>query len=99
MSVILKGIDLPKDVKEVCVMYKDKEGYLQTYIVKDIIQIPKGHGALKDGSNLVNMLGKKLDLIARERNSRSKSARLSLIRDLAIELYKEPTILESEEEE
>lgn len=42
MSLILKGIDLPKETKEVCVMYKDKEGYLQTYIVKDIIQIPKG---------------------------------------------------------
>ena len=42
MSIILKGIDLPKETKEVCVMYKDKEGYLQTYIVKDIIQIPKG---------------------------------------------------------
>ena len=42
MSLILKGIDIPKETKEVCVMYKDKEGYLQTYIVKDIIQIPKG---------------------------------------------------------
>lgn len=48
MSLILKGIDLPKETKEVCVMYKDKEGYLQTYIVKDIIQIPKGHGRIGD---------------------------------------------------
>lgn len=42
MSFIIKGIDIPKETKEMCVMYKDKEGYLQTYIVKDIIQIPKG---------------------------------------------------------
>lgn len=42
MSLILNGIDLPKDVKEVCVMYKDKDGWLQSPIVKDIVQIPKG---------------------------------------------------------
>ena len=48
MSLIIKGIDLPKETKEMCVMYKDKEGYLQTYIVKDIIQIPKGHGRIGD---------------------------------------------------
>lgn len=98
MSMILKGIDLPNSGEiELIIRPHGKVLSKTRGIYAEAIQIPKGHGALKDGSNLLNMLGKKLDLIAKERNSRSKSARLSLIRDLAIELHKEPTILESEE--
>ena len=83
MSLILKGIDLPKETKEVCVMYKDKEGYLQTYIVKDIIQIPKG-ARLIDANALFKDL---------------REQHIPFNNDINSAINVAPTILESEEEE
>lgn len=82
MAIIIKGIDLPKETKEVCVMYKDKEGYLQTYIVKDIIQVPKG-ARLIDANALFKDL---------------REQQIPFDNDINSAINVAPTILESEEE-
>lgn len=92
MSIILKGIDIPKETKEMCVMYKDKEGYLQTYIVKDIIQIPKGARLID--ANLFK------ETIKDSVPSWTIGVKIPTYGDMDImdKIYRMPTIFESEEE-
>ena len=51
MSIILKGIDLPKN-QTITIHYANRYGEMETIFVdeSDIIQIPKGHGRLIDAN-------------------------------------------------
>lgn len=102
MSFIIQGIDLPKkgdiltlDIYSDGTGYASHEGEADTMDAK-AIQIPKGHGNIKDEKVLAEIMGKVLGKIANEKESISKSARLSLIRDLAIKFDAAPTILKGE---
>ena len=54
MSLILKGIDLPKDTEGISVTFHTADGWRETHIldVAEAIQIPKGHGRLIDESDI-----------------------------------------------
>lgn len=56
MSLILKGIDIPKD-ETIIIHYANRYGEMETIFVdeSDIIQIPKGHGNLIDGQRLFKL--------------------------------------------
>lgn len=49
MSLILKGIDLPRN-QTIIIHYANECGEMETVFVNEnnIIQVPKGHGRLKD---------------------------------------------------
>ena len=61
MSVILKGIDMPKDGKSICITIwsdgivyaRDVEEDETIDAEAEAIQIPKGHGRLIDASELI----------------------------------------------
>ena len=72
MSIILKGIDLPRCSNEDCIVVirKDKAEVWQTGFkgrTVEAIQIPKDHGRLIDGDELVKHLRKDplFDLVER----------------------------------
>ena len=72
MSIILKGIDLPRCSNEDCIVVirKDKAEVWQTGFKErtvEAIQIPKDHGRLIDGDELVKHLRKDplFDLVER----------------------------------
>ncbi len=54
MSIILKGIDLPKD-ETIVIHYANRYGEMETVYVdeSDIIQIPKEHGRLIDEDEII----------------------------------------------
>ena len=90
MSIILKGIDLPNCSNEDCIVVirKDKAEVWQTGFKErtvEAIQIPKDHGRLIDGDELVKHLRKDplFDLVERYGISGVIESR--------------PTILEAEE--
>lgn len=58
MSIILKGIDLPKD--DIVIHYANIYGEMETVYVdkSDIIQIPKDHGRLIDAEAIKNVFDK-----------------------------------------
>ncbi len=68
MSMILKGIDLPKDIGDIISinLYDKKDNWLDNIEVdrKDIIEIPTPHGRLIDASELIKsyMKGTKTDI-------------------------------------
>lgn len=106
MSIIVKGLDIPKDHSviieideygEVCEHVKcDKVVHIKPWA--KAIQIPKDHGNIKDDKVLAYMMDKELDRIANENESISKSARLSRIKALALKFDIAPSILEAEAE-
>lgn len=54
MSLILKGIDLPKGTDGLSITFHSQDGAMETHILDatQAIQIPKGHGRLIDGDEL-----------------------------------------------
>ncbi len=50
MSLMLKGIDLPKDTEGISITFHTADGWRETHIfdVTQAIQIPKGHGDIID---------------------------------------------------
>lgn len=99
MSLILEKIDLPKGQSLIVfianngsVVCLGEDGATTT----QAIQISKGHGNLKDENALAEIMAKELVKIANEKESISKSARLSLIRHLALKFEAAPTILKGE---
>lgn len=99
MSLILEKIDLPKGQSLIVfianngsVVCLGKDGATTT----QAIQISKGHENLKDENALAEIMAKELVKIANEKESISKSARLSLIRHLALKFEAAPTILKGE---
>ena len=91
MSIILKGIDLPKDYTQVIAITQNGEVWQINIIGKnerleaEAIQIPKGHGRLIDKDELLSHLKKDplFDLVERYGVSGVIESR--------------PTILEAEE--
>lgn len=87
MSIILKGIDMPKDAEYFSVTFYKKGAYRKEKImdISEAIQIPKNHGRLIDGDELVKHLRKDplFDLVERYGISGVIESR--------------PTILEAEE--
>lgn len=56
MSLILKGIDLPKEEINLTIT-KDGRIYLDNkyHLIAVAIQIPKGHGAIKDTGEIIKL--------------------------------------------
>lgn len=54
MSLILKGIDMPKGTDGLSITFHSQDGVMEMHIldVTQAIQIPKGHGRLIDGGEL-----------------------------------------------
>ena len=105
MSLMLKGVDMPEKGETLILKIKDSRIYreyprykFQPTRIKDAqaIQIPKDHGNIKDEKDLAEIMDKELDKIANEKESISKSARLSLISYLALKFDAAPTILKGE---
>ena len=66
MSLLIKGIDLPKDAQAVQISYWTKDGHYitESYPPSQIVEIPKPHGRLIDASELIKsyMKGTKTDI-------------------------------------
>lgn len=92
MSFIVKGIDLPKD-EIIVIHYANRCGEMETVYVdeNDIIQIPKGHGVIKD----VNTFLKNKCLYEYIEND-VFNKKYSYSIDIGA-IYNAPTILEAEE--
>ena len=59
MSLILKGIDMPKGTDGLSITFHSQYGAMETHIldVAQVIQIPKGHGRIGDLDELqVNVI-------------------------------------------
>lgn len=100
MSLILKGIDLPRNTEGISVTFHTADGWMESHIldVTQAIQIPKGHGRLTDGDvikNRIEFLKSGLDDYEKETVGHILDKALGVI-----ESYSEyaPTILEAEEE-
>ena len=63
MSMILKGINLPKDTEGISVTFYTKDGWRETHILDftQAIQIPKGHGSLKDNKEILARAEQEVD--------------------------------------
>ena len=85
MSIILKGIDLPKDIDELRLIINGMSIAIEP---AKAIQIPKGHGRLIDGDKL------KKRLYGYERWTGIDEAPYEYAEK---EVYDAPTILEAEE--
>lgn len=94
MSVILKGIDMPKGTEGMSITFYTKNGWRNAHIldVDQAIQIPKGHGDIKD----INIFLKDKCLYEYTINDAFNKKYAYLVGIDAI--YEAPTILESEEE-
>lgn len=55
MSLILKGIDMPKGTDGLSITFHSQDGVTETHIldVTQAVQIPKGHGRLIDVDRLI----------------------------------------------
>lgn len=55
MSIILKGIDIPKDAEYFSIVFYKKKSYRKEKImdISEAIQIPKDHGDIKDVSKAI----------------------------------------------
>ena len=67
MSLILKGIDLPIDEttdETIVIYYANRYSEMETVFVdvSDIIQIPKGHGDIKDVGNIIKKFDENIAL-------------------------------------
>ena len=93
MSLILKGIDMPRN-QTIVIHYANRYGEMETVYVdeSDIIQIPKGYGAIKD----IDTFLKDKCLTEYIENDVFNKKYTYTISTVAI--YNAPTILESEEE-
>lgn len=63
MSLILKGIDLPKETDGLSITFHSQDGVTETHIldVTQAIQIPKGHGNLKDDKEILARAEQEVD--------------------------------------
>ena len=54
MSLILQGIDMPKETDGLSITFHSQDGVMETHILDatQAIQIPKGHGRLIDGDKI-----------------------------------------------
>lgn len=93
MSIILKGIDLPHEEINLTIT-KDGRIYLDNkyHLIAEAIQIPKGHGAIKD----IDTFLKDKCLTKYIENDVFNKKYTYTISTVAI--YNAPTILEREEE-
>ena len=111
MSIILKGIDLPSKGEDVTIEI-NSSGYVRAYstvpMVYDhdiqAIQIPKGHGYIKDVSNIIKKFDENIALAEAQpmviyanaflNDALVWSAEYEMIKD---DIDNAPTILEAEE--
>ncbi len=98
MSIILKGIDLPIDIDKVIVIIENKSSQ-KVYSIPnpqaDIIQIPKGHGDIKDAGALKTVFE---DMAKCEWNQKVHPISWAYaFEDTIDEIDNAPTILEAEE--
>lgn len=112
MSIILKGIDLP-DEKLMEMFESDNHicigGNYYPLMIKDVIQIPKGHGRLIDESTMLKQIEKRLDETLSEEHKKRIGLDIfinELVRHTMIDgeiktlkewFKRQPTILEAEE--
>lgn len=101
MSLIIKGIDLPKEGEDITLEINHK-GEVRVYSTElketdtdaEAIQIPKGHGDIKDEAEIIKLLEEK------EKEPKYQHDMddwwVGII-DAETEVNKAPTILEAEE--
>ena len=108
MSLILEGIDLPKEgtVINLIVQSDGETQYItlgdgELIVVKEAqaIQIPKGHGAIKDGDAFIRHLQDTFcDNCGEHKKYGGVMCSTCHINDVILEYGDAPTILEAEEE-
>lgn len=104
MSIILKGIDLPKRGTNITLTIKGIDGTYEVHgypgdpeIHDQAIQIPKGHGRLIDGDELKMECYRTMDELLKSTTINISAEALSLLCGFTM-ISEAPTILESEEE-
>lgn len=101
MSIILKGIDLPKDAEYFSIVFYKKKSYRKEKImdISEAIQIPKGHGRLIDGDELKEKYSNWLEAVPFVNNSLADMGRRDVLISVNHDLtYSAPTILDKERE-
>ena len=95
MSIILKGIDLPSNAKVQIIVESPAESFRKQIPKSRVIQIPKGHGDIKDAGALKTVFE---DMIKCEWNQKvSPISWAYAFEDTIDEIDNAPTILEAEE--
>lgn len=98
MSLILKGIDIPKDDEEITIeISKDGLRVYSTHLKEadvEAIQISKGHGDIKDGNEIIKRLEEKEEEPLYQHDT--DDWWVGII-DAETVVYTSPTILEAEE--
>lgn len=105
MSIILKGIDLPREGKKIIHIYADGtiiehlgDGAFSSLIQSQAIQIPKNHGRLIDGDAFIRHLQDIFcDKCGQHKKYGGIVCRTCYINDVILEYGDAPTILEAEE--
>ena len=96
MSLILKGIDIPKDGYIPMRIYANGHIWINGSYKGVAIQIPKGHGDIKDVSEFIKAVDHALDVVWIKDDYLDEDMR-QLLRDTKKRIEKLPTILEAEE--
>ena len=97
MSIILKGIDMPKDTIGMSITFYTKDGWMETHIldIDQAVQIPKNHGRLIDADALETVFK---DMAKCEWNQKAFPISWAYaFEDTIDEIDNAPTILEKEE--
>ena len=63
MSLILKGIDMPKGTDGLSITFHSQDGVTETHILDatQAVQIPKGHGDIKDSKEILARAEQEVD--------------------------------------
>ena len=97
MSIILKGIDIPKDAQAVQISYWTKDGrYItESYPSLRIVEIPTPHGRLIDADVFREECYKMMDKLMESTSEHLSMEALSLLCGFSL-ISDAPTILEAE---
>lgn len=97
MSIILKGIEMPKDIGDIISinLYDKKDNWLDNIEVdrKDIIEIPTPHGRLIDGDELLGFFMNH----AWDWSSVDGITTTTALKQMISDLKHAPTIIEAED--
>ena len=102
MSIILKGIDLPKKDQVIVIhgdgTFNEVDPFARRLMpFYEAIQIPKGHGDIKDVSEFIKAVDHAHDNVWNRDDWLDENMR-GMLRDTKKRIEKLPTILEAEEE-
>ena len=92
MSLILKGIDMPKGTDGLSITFHSQDGVTETHILDatQAVQIPKGHGDINDSKEILARAEQEVDGLV------MSAEHLPMVIEWILD--KSDTILEAEEE-